>query len=98
MEKKFYIQLVMKTPAGYEHYARYFLGNDEEIANELFDRLAGTRIISRDHRLLMELTEENDETEIEHKVIGCTLAQLTENCRMITCELFNALTDTAKII
>lgn len=41
METQFYLLLSLKTPRGFENYGQFFLGNDRQAAQGLFESLTG---------------------------------------------------------
>lgn len=86
METTLYILFSIKTPHGYENYGQYFLGNDREGVNLLFEQLNGQ---SLDNSLLhMDLMETIDELPVRIKSIGCTLEDFAYNHRIIARDIF----------
>ena len=92
METAFYIVLYIKTPRGFEHFARYYIGNKGESARELFSKLKGTTEEPENCILQMDLMETQNNLPVNIKLIGCTLEEMAENCKVITKEAFKIFT------
>jgi len=92
METAFYILLYMKTPKGFESFARFYIGNQAEIALHLFGKLKGTTDKMDDRILQMDLMETRNNLPVNLKVLGCTLEEMAENCKIITKEAFKIFT------
>ena len=92
METAFYIVLYIKTPEGFEHFARYYIGNKGELARELFSKLKGTTEDPENCILQMDLMETQNNLPVNIKLIGCTLEEMAENCKVITKEAFKIFT------
>lgn len=88
MQTKFYIICHLKTPDGPETYGRFEIGNDRHAAAELFAKLKGDKEVNEQNMLCIELMETVNELPININILSCTLDQLTENCRIITKEVF----------
>jgi hypothetical protein len=88
METAFYILLYIKTPQGFEPYARFYIGNKEEPALELFNKLKGGGDEIDNRILQMDLMQTRNNLPVNIKVIGCTLEEMAENCKIITKEVF----------
>lgn len=88
MQTKFYIICHIKTPAGPETYGRFEIGNDRQTAAELFAELKGDKNVNEQNMLCIELMETSNGLPININMLSCTLDQLTENCRIITKEIF----------
>ena len=88
MRTKFYIICHIKTPTGPEAYGRFEIGNDRELAAQLFEKLKGDKEVNEQNMLCIELMETSNELPININILSCTLDQLTENCRIITKEIF----------
>ncbi|WP_207513857.1 hypothetical protein [Longitalea luteola] len=89
MQTSFYIVCHLKTPAGPETFARFDIGNDKEAAARLFDKLKGDKEVNEQNMLCIELVETVNELPFNINLLSCTLDQLTENCRIITKEVFS---------
>jgi len=92
METAFYILLYMKTPKGFESFARFFVGNNKEPAIYLFDKLKGTADKIENRILQMDLMETRNNLPVNIKMLGCTLEEMAENCKVITKEAFKLFT------
>jgi hypothetical protein len=88
MQTKFYIISHIKTPAGPEAFGRFEIGNDREAATQLFAKLKGDKEVNDQNMLCIELMETSNGLPINITILSCTLDQLTENCRIITKEIF----------
>jgi hypothetical protein len=91
MKTKFYIICHINTPEGPETYGRFEIGNDRGKAYELFSKIKGDKEMSGPNILCLELMETVNELPVNINIIGCTLNELAENCRIITKEVFNNL-------
>ena len=78
----------MKTPKGFESFARFYIGNREELARHLFNQLKGSGEKIDDCILQIDLMETKNNLPVNIKVIGCTLEEMAENCKVITKEAF----------
>lgn len=78
----------MKTPAGPESFARFFIGNNRATAYALFQSLKGTTDVDERNVLYLDFMETRDGLPLNLKLITCTLEQLAENCKLITKEVF----------
>jgi hypothetical protein len=92
MKTAFYILLYLKTPKGFECFARFNIGNDEELAIDLFDKLKGTTDKIDNCILQMDLMETRNNLPVNIKLLGCTLQEMTENCKVIAKEAFKIFT------
>ena len=92
METSFYILIYIKTPRGFESFARFYIGDNEELARHLFKKLKGSEGLIDDCILQMDLMETKNNLPVNIKVIGCTLEELAENCKTITKEAFKIFT------
>ena len=84
----FYIELNIKTSNGFQTFGKFFLGNDSRFADTVFNKLRGTKKISKETILNLELIETKNELPQNIQMISCTLEELAENCKMITKETF----------
>lgn len=89
METTFYILLSIKTINGLESYGRFNIGNDRAAAYHIFRKLKGTSNIDDKNILYLELMETVDNLPLNIQMLSCSLDNLTENCRIITKEIFN---------
>ncbi len=88
METQFYVAISMKTARGLEPFAQFFLGNDRERANDIFERLERIQEVRECNILFFEFMETRNGLPVNLDVISCTLDQLAVNCRTISKELF----------
>ena len=75
-----------------ESFARFYIGNKDELARYLFDKLKGSGEEIDDCILQMDLMETQNNLPVNIKVIGCTLEEMAENCKVITKEAFKIFT------
>ena len=88
MDKQYFIELGFKTPHGPEIAARFFAGSNCKRAHAIFSKLQGNRNISDINVMFLSFVETSDGLPVDLDMIGCTLDQLGENCKVITNELF----------
>lgn len=89
MKKRYHISLNIKTPdGGFEAYGRYELGSDKSFARKLFKQLKGDDEVSEKSILHMDLTEDERGIPFIQDARHCTLDELADNTRRITCEVF----------
>jgi len=88
METAFYILIYIRTAKGFESFGRFYIGDNEELAHQLFKKLKGNQEFVEENVLQMDLMETKNNLPINIKVMGCTLEQLAENCRIITKDVF----------
>jgi len=88
METQFYIVFNMKTPEGWEQFAKFFIGNKREDAKKLFSMLKGTKEVQESYPLTIDFMETVNELPVNLNMINCSLAQLGDNTVIITKELF----------
>jgi hypothetical protein len=73
-----------------ECIAKFNLGNDKQFAQNLFRQLKGNPSLNENDPLQMEFIETKDELPLSMEIISCTLADLGENAKFITRELFKS--------
>jgi len=88
METQFYIVFNLRTPEGWESFAKFFIGNKRKDAVELFSMLKGMQEIQENFPLSIDFMETRDGLPVNLKMINCSLSQLGENTVIITKELF----------
>ena len=88
MESRYSILLSLKTPTGFITYGQYFLGNDWQVADELFNQLQGSSQIDGHILLHIDMMETVNELPQKIKTIGCTLDELAHNIKIIAREVF----------
>ena len=87
METQFYIRFTLKTHHGWESFAKFFIGNNRQKANVIFNKMKGMEV-SEKNVLQIDFIETVGGLPINLKMLTCTLDQLAENCKLITKELF----------
>lgn len=88
MATQFYIVVTLKTTKGLESFAKFFIGDNRERADNIFGMLKGTSKISEKNILHIEFMETKEGLPVNLKIISCTLNQLAENCKIIIKEVF----------
>lgn len=88
MHTTFYILFSIKTPEGLENFGRFYIGNDKHRAYELFAKLKGKDDIGDSALLYLELMETVNNLPVNLKMKSCVLAEVGENCSLITREVF----------
>lgn len=92
METAFYIVFNIKTPQGFESFARFYIGDRDKLARNLFKKLKGSGDNLDNCILQMDLMETKNKLPLNIKVLGCTLEEMAENCKEITKEAFKIFT------
>ena len=88
METQFYITITLKTHKGLESFAKFYVGNNRQLAINIFRQLKGSQNVSEKNILYFDFLETEKGLPVNLDFITCTLTQLAENCRIITKELF----------
>ncbi|MBS1571728.1 MAG: hypothetical protein JST62_04945 [Bacteroidetes bacterium] len=88
METQFYITITLKTHKGLESFAKFYIGNNRQLAFNIFRQLKGSQNVSEKNILYFDFLETEKGLPINLDFITCTLNQLADNCRIITKELF----------
>ena len=88
MDTQFYITFSFKTNEDYKVFAKFFIGNNREIAYAIFKKLNGSDEVNEMSVLFMDFIETWEGLPKNLKVKSCTLQELAENCSIITKELF----------
>ena len=88
MESIFSIDMSFKISGGIENFGTFSIGNSRDRAIDIFKQLKGRSDITEREVLFMTFIETNNGLPVNLKIIGCTLDQLTENCKIIARELF----------
>jgi len=91
MERKFYIELNMKTAGGFERFGCFELGSDSGFAARLFTGLAGVPADDDTGVLHMDLIEKREGLPMNMQVINCTVEELGRNIKYLTRELFKRI-------
>ncbi len=90
MSKSYCIRLTMRSAGEVECFAKFNLGRHRQFAIELFRELKGRRDVNEKDVLQMEFMEMNNDLPLSIDIISCTLADIGENSKMITRELFKS--------
>jgi hypothetical protein len=88
MEKNFYILIHLKVKGELQTIGKFYIGHNREAAYGLFKKMKGNSAANGTEVLFMELTETLSELPTNIKMLSCTLNELSENCRVITKEIF----------
>jgi hypothetical protein len=87
MTTQYYIVLNVKTSKGPESFGRFFIGNSRERAYDVFKQMKGAEADEK-NILYLDFMETVDGLPVNLKMITCTLNQLSENCKIVTKEVF----------
>ena len=87
MDKQYFIELGFRTADGLKTIAEFFAGDNCKTAHAIFRKLKGNRSID-DSVIFISFVETNNGLPVNLEMIGCTLCELGENCKIITTELF----------
>ena len=90
-ERTFYIILNIKTCTGFESYGRFFIGNKKEMAEAIFTKLKGNKEVDENTILTLDMVETINNLPVNMEVLGCSLDEMGENCKLITKETFRML-------
>jgi len=88
VETKYHIQLHVKTGNDFQCYGKFFLGKNRKLANDIFQKLKGSRKVTDKTILHLDLVEARNELPTNIQMISCSLDELAENCKIITKEIF----------
>ena len=88
MKTKYYIDLHIKTPEGFETYGTFHLGDDREKAKAIFSQLKGTDAVSDKSILHMDFTEMRNGIPLPIKILHCTIDDIAVNSRIVTRDIF----------
>jgi hypothetical protein len=84
----FYIDISVRTAKDLQRFGRFELGNDREMATELFEKLKGSAEIDSRDMLYIELMETASGLPVNIKILTCNLQELGTNVMLITQEIF----------
>ncbi|HVM89675.1 MAG TPA: hypothetical protein VMT76_15910 [Puia sp.] len=90
MNKRYAIQVTMRCEQDAECIATFNLGRNGTLASDLFRRLRGNPQVTEKDPLQMEFIELTNELPLIVDIISCTLAEIGENSKLITRELFKS--------
>lgn len=85
---RYTILLSLKTPTGFITYGQYYLGDDRQFANDVFNQLMGSPDVTHHTLLHIDMMETVDELPLKIKTLTCTLDQLAHNAKIIAREIF----------
>ncbi|TWR30955.1 hypothetical protein FPZ43_00280 [Mucilaginibacter pallidiroseus] len=88
MKTQYYILLSLKTPAGFEYFGQFELGNDKDAANTLFINLEGDPEPDGRAVLHIDQMETVDALPVKINTKCCTLDELASNIKIIARETF----------
>ena len=91
MDTSFYIVLNIQSGSGYEALGKFNLGREKEFAFSLFRKLKGNSDAGVTAPLQMDFIETMDGLPVHLEVLNCSLNELSENCKLITKEMFRML-------
>lgn len=91
MPSGYYLELNMRTGAGFERFGRFDLGEDRAFAVALFSGLEGEPVDGDTGILHMDLVEKRQGLPMNMQVINCTVEELSRNMKHITREIFKHL-------
>ena len=91
MDRRFYIELNMKTTGGFERFGCFELGSDGDFAARLFAGLAGLPADDETGVLHMDFVEKRNGLPMNMQVISCTVEDLGRNIQYLTRELFKRI-------
>jgi hypothetical protein len=88
METVFYIKFTIRTPDGFEPYAKAFIANDRVVAMDIFSKLKGDNLVNESNILQLDFVESHNELPLNISLLRCTLQEMAENFKIITREVF----------
>ncbi len=88
VETRYYIKFTLKTANGFESFGQMFIGNDKTTAYDIFSRLKGNEEVNETNILQLDFIETKEGLPVDLKVLHCTLNEMSENCKIITKEVF----------
>lgn len=87
-ETIFHILVSIRTANGLESIGRFYIGDNRDAAREIFRQLKGVPTVDDNTLLTLELVETANDLPVNVDMIGNTLEELSENCRVIVRECF----------
>ncbi|HEY0434536.1 MAG TPA: hypothetical protein VGC95_11720 [Chitinophagaceae bacterium] len=88
MDSRYYIQLTLRTPDGPHVCGQFSISNNRQRAEELFRKLHRNETANEESIIYLDFVERVNGVPVVRDIISCTLAQLGENCKLISKELF----------
>jgi hypothetical protein len=86
--RQYSITLNVKTGNDVECFGRFLLGSDRRTAAAIFAQLDSLSAVDEQEVLYLDFVEVDNGLPVTLDVRACTLAQLGENCKLITREIF----------
>ncbi|MES1218505.1 MAG: hypothetical protein ABUT20_23565 [Bacteroidota bacterium] len=90
MNKRYAIRITMRCEQDTDCIATFNLGRNGTFAYDLFRKLSGNAQVTEKDPLQMEFIEMKTELPLIADIISCTLAEIGENSKLITRELFKS--------
>lgn len=90
-ENTFYVLLSIKTGDGFESFGKFNLGDKRKPAAEVFRQLKGDSKVDEKTMLTMDFVETVNGLPVNLQILGCSLEDLTHNCKIIAKETFKLL-------
>jgi hypothetical protein len=90
-ENTFYLLLSIKTGDGFESFGKFNLGNKRKAATEVFRQLKGTSKVDEKTMLTIDFVETVKGLPVNLQILGCTLEEVANNCKIIAKETFKLL-------
>ena len=87
-ENTFYVVLNIRTAEGFEKFGKFNLGNNRKAATDVFRQFKGSAVLDEKTMLSIDLVETINDLPVNLQIMGCTLDELAENCKLITKETF----------
>ncbi len=84
----FYIALNLRTCTGFECFGKFFIGNNQRLAKDIFSQLKRRNHVDEKSILQLDLMETVNGLPVNMQMISCSLEDLAENCKIITREIF----------
>lgn len=93
MDTVYNITIHIKTPEGMLEMGRFFIGHNHDFACATFNSLKGSSIINKHTLLRIDfLQTELNQLPVLLKSISCTLNEYSDNCKIITRDVFKYFT------
>jgi len=90
-ENTFYLLLSIKTGDGFESFGKFNLGDKRKAAIEVFRQLKGDSKLDEKTMLTIDFVETINGLPVNLQILGCSLEDLTHNCKIIVKETFKLL-------
>ena len=90
-ENTFYVLLSIRTGDGFESFGKFNLGNKRKAAADVFRHLKGDSRVDEKTMLTIDFVETVKGLPVNLQILGCSLEDLTHNCKIIAKETFKLL-------